>query len=206
MITEHKTGQPATPVILELIRYNRERYDKFDQLTPEQLFKEMDSECVNWINLDGLTDNSIIEKLQQRFNLHALLVEDIINDQRPKSEEYEDYLYFTLKMLYRIEGGTIEYEQISFVLGTNYLISFQELAGDLFDPFRERIRLDLGKVRKKNADYLLYRLIDIIVDNYYNILDNLGEQIEDLEEEIRRLFDEATAGNRCSFSFLSFWE
>jgi magnesium transporter len=87
-------------------------------------------------------------------------------------------------MLFSINGEKIEYEQISFVLGTNYLISFQEIAGDLFDPFRERIKLDQGKVRKKKADYLLYRLIDIIVDNYYVVLDSIGEQIEKIEEQI----------------------
>jgi magnesium transporter len=114
-----------------------------------------------------------------------LLVEDILNDQRPKAEEFEDYLFVTLKMLYRIKGAAIDYEQISFVLGKNFLLTFQEKEGDLFDSFRERIRLDQGRVRKKGADYLLYRLMDIIVENYYNVLDNIGEQIEKTEENIR---------------------
>jgi magnesium transporter len=171
-------------VILELITYNKEAYTKYDQLPIDKLLVNMEPDRVNWINLDGLSNTSIIEKLQSHFLLHPLLVEDILNDQRPKSEEYEDCLYFTLKMLYRIEGSTIEYEQISFVLGTNYLLSFQEIAGDMFDPFRERIRLDLGKVRKKKSDYLLYRLIDIVVDNYYVILDTIGEQIEEIEDNI----------------------
>lgn len=171
-------------VILELIRYNKEEYKKFDQHNVDEVLKNLQPEQVNWINLDGLNDTSIIEKLQNRFGLHTLLVEDILNEQRPKSEEYDDYLYFTMKMLHRIEDNKIEYEQISFVLGTNYLITFQEIAGDLFDQFRERIRLDLGKVRKKKADYLLYRLIDIIVDNYYIIIDNIGEQIENLEDNL----------------------
>jgi magnesium transporter len=170
--------------ILELIRYNPEQYARMDTLPIDDLIKEMKAEKVNWINVDGLTDSSVIEKLQSHFELQSLLVEDIQMDQRPKAEEYDDYLFFTLKMLFSIKGGKIEYEQISFVLGSNYLLSFQEIAGDLFDPFRERIRLDQGKVRKKRADYLLYRLIDIIVDNYYIVLDNLGEQIEDIEESI----------------------
>ena len=89
-------------------------------------------------------------------------------------------------MLYKIEGNQIDYEQMSFVLGNNFLITFQEKEGDLFDPFRERIRLDQGKARKKKADYLFYRLVDIIVDNYYIVLDNIGEQIEDTEEEVHR--------------------
>lgn len=174
----------TTPLrtILELISYNREEYEKFDALQIDELFSQIKSNRVNWINVDGLYDTTIIEKIQSHFNLHALLIDDILNEQRPKYEEYDDYLFFTMKMLYSIKNGEIEYEQVSFVLGTNYLITFQEKEGDLFDGFRERIRLDQGKVRKQKADYLMYRLIDIIVDNYYNILDAIGDQIEEIEE------------------------
>src|SRR5690606_40124138 len=150
----------------------------------DELLKKINPERINWINIDGLFDTTITEKLQAHFNLHALLIDDVLNDQRPKTEEYDDCLYFTLKMLYSINGEHIEYEQISFVLGSHYLISFQEKEGDLFDFFRERIRLDQGRVRKKKADYLLYRLIDIIVDNYYNVLDKIGDLIEELEETL----------------------
>jgi len=175
---------PNYQVILELISYNAEHHEKFDQNTVDELLAKLKKDRVNWINLDGLSSPGIIEKLQNHFSFHSLVIEDILNDQRPKSEEYEDYLFFTLKMLYSIEGDKIEYEQISFVLGSNYLISFQEKAGDLFDPFRERIRLDQGRARKKKSDYLLYRLIDIIVDHYYVILDNIGDQIEEIEESV----------------------
>jgi magnesium transporter len=116
--------------------------------------------------------------------LHSLLIDDVLSDQRPKAEEFDEYLFFTMKMLYRIEGNHFDYEQISFVLGKNFLISFQEKEGDLFDGFRERIRLDQGRVRKRQADYLLYRLIDIIVDSYYNILDRIGDLIEEMEENV----------------------
>lgn len=182
-----KKKSPAIPptqpnVILELISYNREIYNRFDNMTPENLCQKLDPRCVNWVNLDGLSNLEIIEKLQSHFSLHALLIDDVLNDQRPKSEEYEDYLFFTLKMLYRIDNTGIDYEQISFVLGKDFLISFQEKEGDLFDGFRERIRLDQGKVRKKEGDYLLYRLIDIIVDNYYNVLERIGDLIEETED------------------------
>jgi magnesium transporter len=170
-------------VILELITYNRETYSRFDELTTEELCKKLQPGQVNWVNVDGLGNLEIIEKLQAHFGLHALLIDDVLNDQRPKSEEYEDYLFFTLKMLYRIDNTGIDYEQISFVLGKDFLISFQEKEGDLFDGFRERIRLDQGKVRKKQSDYLLYRLIDIIVDNYYNVLDRIGDLIEETEDD-----------------------
>lgn len=181
----HLPEKANDQVILELITYNREKYDMFTSNDVDTLLKNLSEERINWINLDGLNVSPIIEKIQAHFCLHSLMVEDILNDQRPKTEEFEDYLFVTLKMLYRIEGAEIDYEQISFVLGSNFLLSFQEKEGDLFNAFRERIRLDQGRVRKKKADYLLYRLIDIIVDNYYNVLDNIGEQIEDTEECIR---------------------
>ena len=182
----------TNPVILELIQYDKDNYKKLDHQSIDDMLNHFNPEKVNWINLDGLNNNSIIEKLQNRFGLHSLLIEDILNEQRPKSEEYDDYLYFTMKMLHNIEEETIEYEQISFVLGVNYLLTFQEIAGDLFDHFRERIRLDLGKVRKKKADYLMYRLIDIVVDNYYVIIDNIGEQIEKLEDNLEENSTENT--------------
>lgn len=176
---------PSLPnVILELISYNREKYNKVESQNPDAIISSLQPDQVNWINLDGLTNVPILERLQGHFNLHALIMEDVLADQRPKAEEYESYLFFTLKMLYRIDGMQIDYEQISFVLGNNFLISFQEKEGDLFDGFRERIRLDLGKVRKKEGDYLLYRLIDIIVDNYYNVLDRVGDVIEEMEDNV----------------------
>jgi len=171
-------------VILELITYNKEKHDKFECRGSDELLSKLQPDRVNWVNLDGLNNQDIIEKLQAHFNLHSLLVDDLLSDQRPKAEEYEGYLFFTLKMLYRIEARAIDYEQISFVLGNDFLISFQEKEGDLFDGFRDRIKLDLGKVRKKKADYLLYRLIDIIVDNYYNVLDKVGDLIEEIEENV----------------------
>ncbi|MGC1244059.1 MAG: magnesium/cobalt transporter CorA [Chryseosolibacter sp.] len=179
------TGTSPENILLEIITYDRTNYDRFVATDVPDLVAHIKPDQVNWVNLDGLTNTAIIERLQHHFSLHALLVEDILTDQRPKAEEYEDYLFVTLKMLYRIDGPEVDYEQISFVLGSNYLLTFQEKEGDLFDPFRERIRLDQGRVRKKKADYLMYRLIDITVENYYNVLDNLGEQIDEIENSIR---------------------
>ena len=177
----------STPqnVILEIITYDRQNYHRFVAKDAAELITQIKKDQVNWVNLDGLSNTKIIEDLQSHFALHSLLVDDILTDQRPKAEEYEDYLFVTLKMLYRIDGPEVDYEQISFVLGMNYLLTFQEKEGDLFDAFRERIRHDQGRVRKKKADYLMYRLIDITVENYYNVLDNIGEQIDEIEEAIR---------------------
>ena len=172
-------------VILEIITYDRLHYNRCVAKDVAEILPQIKKDQVNWVNLDGLSNPAIMEDLQNHFSLHSLLVEDILNDQRPKAEEYEDYLFVTFKMLYRIEGPEVDYEQISFVLGKNYLLTFQEKEGDLFDAFRERIRQDQGRVRKKKADYLLYRLIDITVENYYNVLDNIGEHIDEIEISIR---------------------
>ncbi|MBT1702481.1 magnesium/cobalt transporter CorA [Chryseosolibacter indicus] len=182
----HVDEVPKDKVILELITYNKEKYNKVEKFSVEELSNNIQEDCINWINLDGLTDTKIIDKLQSHFKLHSLLVEDVLNNQRPKSEEYDDHLFVTMKMLYKINGPDVDYEQISFVLGKNYLLTFQEKEGDLFDTFRERIRLDQGRVRKKQADYLLYRLMEIIVESYYNVLDNIGEQIDDIEDDIQQ--------------------
>lgn len=171
-------------VILELIQYNESEYSKHEDLPISELIANIKPRHVNWVNLDVLDDKDIVQKIADHFCLHTLLVEDITTDHQPKVEEFDDYLFFTLKMLYRIEEDSIDYEQISFVLGKDYLLSFQEKEGDLFGNLRERIRLDQGRVRKKKADYLLYRLIDIIVDNYYSVLDAIGQKIETIEEDI----------------------
>jgi magnesium transporter len=181
------TELPSTypqKIILELIRYDRESYVRYDDLNIDDLCAQVQPHKVNWINVDGLQDDTVLQRLQNQFNLHALLIDDVLSDQRPKTEEYDDYLFFTMKMPHRIEGSLIDYEQVSFVLGKDFLLSFQDKEGDFFEGFRERIRKDLGKVRKMKADYLLYRLIDIIIDSYYNVLDNFGDTIDEIEEEI----------------------
>ncbi len=184
MKKETQKPEPAPNIILELIQYNGKDFAGYVNLGIDELLAKQKPDLVNWVNLDGLSDTSIINKIGEHYSLHGLLLEDITTDLQPKVEEYDDYLFFSLKMLYRIEKNIIDYEQISFVLGKDYLISFQEKEGDLFGPLRERIRLDQGRIRKEKADYLLYRLIDIIVDNYYVVLDSIGQQIEQIEDDI----------------------
>jgi magnesium transporter len=174
---------PHPNVILELITYDRTSFARYDDLDIGILLSKLEKDKVNWINIDGLNNQEVIDKVQEHFGLHPLLIEDVVADQRPKSEEYENHLFFTMKVLHRIEGMQIHYEQISFVMGPNFLISFQEKEGDLFEGFRGRIQQDVGKVRKKEVDYLLYRLIDINVDSYYTVLDKIGDIIDDIEED-----------------------
>jgi magnesium transporter len=176
--------QPNANVILEFIQYNEKEYRMETKLPVEKIITSLRKDTVNWINVDGLTDRNILSKLGEQFNLHTLLLEDVCSEHQPKVEDYDDYIFFTLKMLYQIRDGVIDYEQISFVLGKNFLLSFQEKEGDLFGTLRDRIRLDQGRARKRGADYLMYRLVDIIVDNYYNVLDAIGYQVEQIEEAI----------------------
>ncbi|CAN5490780.1 magnesium/cobalt transporter CorA [soil metagenome] len=171
-------------VVLEMIQYNEKEYSMQSDLSVEDLLANFKLNDVNWINVDGLHDTSIVMKLGTHFCLHTLLIEDILSEHTPKAEEFDDHLFFTMKMLHSIKNGKIEYEQISFVLGKDFLLSFQEKEGDLFGSFRERIKQSSGRVRARKGDYLLYRLIDIIVDNYYTVLDEVGQQIEKVEDDI----------------------
>ena len=152
----------------------------------EECFPFRDKPTVTWINIDGVDRVDVIEKLGKHFNLHPLALEDIVNTgQRPKMEDFLDYILLVLKMLYHDEKeGEFKAEQISLILGPNWVISFQENAGDVFDPIRERIRSDKGRIRKMGADYLVYALMDAIVDNYFIILEKIGENIEEIEDNL----------------------
>ncbi|HEX5742875.1 MAG TPA: magnesium/cobalt transporter CorA, partial [Flavobacteriaceae bacterium] len=140
----------------------------------------------SWINIDGIHNTEIIEALGNHFGHHPLLMEDILNTlSRPKLEEYEDYLFLNLKMLgIGKDQNAIISEQVSLILGKNYVISFQEQPGDIFDSIRVRIRESKGNIRKRKADYLFYRLIDTVVDHYFFIIEHLSERIEKLEDII----------------------
>jgi magnesium transporter len=141
---------------------------------------------VTWINIDGLHDEKTIEEICTYLEIHKLSMEDILSvNQRPKLEEYPDYIQAFIKMLSINQvDETVEYEQISFILKGNILVTFQEKTGDIFDSVRKRIKEAKGFVRKKGADYLLYALLDLIIDHYFNILDNFSEKLEDLETEL----------------------
>jgi len=154
--------------------------------TIEECFPFKDKPTVTWINIDGIHQVDIIEKLGSYFGLHPLLLEDILNtEQRPKMEDFGDYIFFVLKMLYLGDDKEdMEAEQVSLILGSNFVISFQEREGDVFAPVRDRIRKHKGRIRKAGSDYLAYALLDAIVDNYFLILENVGEKIEDTEQRL----------------------
>ena len=170
---------------LHAFDYNDDEYKEADLPTVEDAFNFKDSETVTWFNLNGLNFIDQIEKIGQHYNLHPLILEDIVNTtQRPKIDEYKDYFFIVLKMMYYDETETIVSEQVSMVMGKNYVLTFQEAEGDVFDGLRERIRHKKGRIRGEGSDYLLYALIDAIVDHYYAIIETMGNKIEDLEDEL----------------------
>ncbi len=174
-------------VTFDIFNYEESKLD-------EKKIENLD-ECLNfkdkpgnlWINIDGVLNSGDLEKLGRCFNIHSLALEDILStDQRPKIEEYTNNLFIVLKMLtFNTVSKEIISEQVSLVFGSNYLISFQEgIEGDVFNNVRGRLRSGKGKHRRLGVDYLAYSLIDTVVDNYFVILENLGNEIEILEEEI----------------------
>jgi magnesium transporter len=182
-IEEGKGGRTKVTIL----DYDEVHFQELETKTVDECLPFKDKPTVTWINVEGIHQVEVLEKVGDCFGLHHLVLEDISTpDQRPKMEDHGDYIYTVLKMLYyNDESNEIVTEQISLVLGPNFVISFQEgKKGDVFDPVRERIRSGKGRIRTMGADYLAYSLVDSIVDNYFIILENLGEKIEFLEEEL----------------------
>jgi magnesium transporter len=183
----HIGEKKAEEMKITVIDFDEAHYQEKEIKTIEEcfLFREMPS--VTWINIEGLHQVEILEKLGECYGFHPLVLEDIVNtDQRPKMEDYGDYIYVVLKMLsHNGKSNGIVTEQVSIILGSNFVISFQEGGeGDVFNPLRDRIKAGKGRIRKMGADYLAYALLDAVVDNYFIIMEKLGENIELLEEKL----------------------
>ena len=139
-----------------------------------------------WLNVHGLHEPEVMAEIGHRFSLHPLVLEDILNtDQRPKVDDYGDYLYIVARFFeYDAASGTIGTDQISIVLGPDYVLTFQERPTGTFDPIRERLRSDKGQIRKLGADYLAYSLLDTLVDRYFSVLEQLVERTEAIEDQL----------------------
>lgn len=176
--------QPQSPTRTLMIDYDEHKVVERELTSAEECLPFKDARTVTWIDVDSMSDSKLLENFGRVMGFHALMLEDILNtDQRPKFEDYGSYVYVVVKMLdYNEARGEIDIEQLSLVLGPNYVMAFQERPGDFFDPLRERIRKSLGRIRKLGADYLAYAILDIIVDHYFVVLEKLGEKIEKLEE------------------------
>jgi magnesium transporter len=181
-VGEERTEKVKTTII----DYDEHEFRKAEAVTIEECVPFKEAPTISWFNVTGVHEIKLVEDIGKLFDFHPLLLEDIVHtDQRPKLEDFGDYLFFVLKMItYDKDENNLLVEQVSLILGSNFVISFQENEGDVFDPVRERIGNAKGRIRKMGSDYLVYTLIDAIVDNYFIILEQIGEKIEELQEEV----------------------
>jgi len=169
---------------IRIIDYDAENLREMTVDNVEDVYPFRDTPAMSWINIDGLHEVDLIEKIGGHFEIHPLVLEDIVNTgQRPKIEESSDYVFVVLKMLY-LESDSDEFvsEQVNLVFGKNFVLSFQEKEGDVFDSVRDRLRKTVPRVRFLSADYLAYTLIDAIVDHYYGVLEKIGAEVEEIED------------------------
>ncbi|MFM9984589.1 MAG: magnesium/cobalt transporter CorA [Flavobacteriales bacterium] len=181
------------PIQVRMIDYSADHLEEGilkDISICEKLAK---SSTVSWIDVDGIYDAKLIETIGNNFDIHILLQEDIMNSEsRPKVEFFDDYMFVTLKMLELKPNGELNVEQLSLITGDNYLLMFQERPGDSFEPIRERIRTSKGKVRGKDAYYLAYLILDVVIDNYILVSEQFSHQIEELENAVVKKPSEIT--------------
>lgn len=179
------TGDKTNNLTIEVFDFNTDKLEEKDLAQIEDVFAYKSTDSITWININGLNHITEIDKIGKHYNLHPLILEDIVNiGQRPKIDEYENYIFVVLKMLYYNSDENIVSEQVSFILGENYVLTFQEAEGDVFNSVRERLRFSKGKIRGLGSDYLLYSLIDAVTDHYYLIIETMSNKIENLEDNL----------------------
>ncbi|MEO5753256.1 MAG: magnesium/cobalt transporter CorA [Chthoniobacterales bacterium] len=176
----------AAPPVITLIEYGPDSLEERKNVSCDEVLPHLSNELVTWINIDGLGDLSVLRNLGERFNLHPLALEDVVDtNQRPKVEQYDDYLFLIAKMIYLNPGNEIGAEQVSMFLGKSFLITLQEEPDrDVFEPVRARIRSGKGRIRKAGSDYLAYALLDSIIDHYFPVLESIGTAIDAIEDEL----------------------
>jgi magnesium transporter len=181
-LVDGKVRKPS----IQIIEYDKDHLAEHEITDLTELASRFDSRKVTWINIDGLGDVEALTFLGERFNLHPLALEDVLNTgQRPKVETCPDYVFVVAQMVYQDSNRTICGEQVSIFFGKNFLITVQEEGTyDVFDPVRERLRTGRGSIRKSKADYLAYALLDSIIDHYYPVLEEIGNSIEELEDDL----------------------
>jgi magnesium transporter len=173
---------------MTVIDYTENTLQEKEIRSVRECFALKDTATVSWINVDSVAHAGVIEEIGNHFSIHPLVLEDIAHPaQRPKFEDFGEYLFIVLKMIsYDELQRVIQTEQVSLILGKNYVISFQERPGDVFDMLRERIRSKKGRIRLMGADYLAYALMDAIVDNYFVVIEKIGEHVEAIEDELMK--------------------
>ena len=177
--------QKVEKVKITLTEYDENKYETYEIKSADEIEPFTDTPRVTWVNVCGLHETDFLKEIGERFKIHPLVLEDILNtDTRPKIEITDDYLFTVMKLfIYNAEQEIFEPEQVSFILGRNFIFSFVEKGDEIFNPVRDRIAGQLGKIRKRASDYLLYALMDIVVDYYFLVLEKIEERIESLDDE-----------------------
>ena len=177
--------QKVEKVKITLTEYDENEYETYEIKSADEIEPFTDTPRVTWVNVCGLHETDFLKEIGERFKIHPLVLEDILNtDTRPKIEITDDYLFTVMKLfIYNAEQEIFEPEQVSFILGRNFIFSFIEKGDEIFNPVRDRIAGQLGKIRKRASDYLLYALMDIVVDYYFLVLEKIEERIESLDDE-----------------------
>lgn len=178
-------GEPrAEKMEISVIDYGPEHIEMRTAVALQDIYPPASAPPVTWVDISGLHEVEKLRALSEHFAIHPLAMEDILNtQQRPKIEIFDAAVLIILRMVRQIQH-TVEIEQVSLILGQNYLITFQKKPGDLFKPIRERLQNGAGRIRKRGPDYLAYAIIDLLVDHYFLVLETLGEQIETVEEDV----------------------
>ena len=183
------TGKyPEGKASITVFDYDEHHFLEEEIDLPTEVLGYRDTATTTWINVDGIQDVALVEMLCRHYKIHPLTIEDLLHpEQRPKLEDNEDYIFVVLKMMnYDEKKGYVHSEQVGLILGEDFVLSFQEVPGDTFEGVRNRLRSGKGSIRKNGADYLLYALVDSIIDNYFVVLEKAGDMLEDIEDELLR--------------------
>ena len=182
----HVGEQKIEKVKINLTEYDENKFETCEIHSVEEIEPYTDTPQVTWVNVCGLHDTELIKQIGEKFNIHPLVLEDILNTEtRPKIEMTDSYIFIAMKMLtYNKDENRIDTEQVSFILGNSFVFSFLEKSDNIFNPIKDRITNNYGRVRKQTSDYLFYALMDVVVDQYYLVLEQIADKIELLDDEV----------------------
>ncbi|MGB5538867.1 MAG: magnesium/cobalt transporter CorA [Gammaproteobacteria bacterium] len=187
----------ATETRVSVVDYTRERCKEHVAHSIEDITQYRNTDSVTWVNVEGLINVELIDAIGQQFDIHPLVLEDILNThQRPKFEQYDDYLFLVFKVVYSAEDGvSVNYEQASVLILNDYVFTFKEKQDDIFEPIKARLRNQKGRFRSMGADYLAYTILDTVVDLYLSLQDYLDKVIESVEDDLLATPDTTTLAN-----------
>ncbi|MEY4701903.1 MAG: magnesium transport protein CorA, partial [Pseudomonadota bacterium] len=176
----------SDPIVITHIKYDSQGVTGPTPVASSEVKPASGESGISWYTIDGVHDTEVLRVIGENFQLHPLVVEDIANTgQRPKIEDFDNYIFIAMKMItFDSQAKELVAEHVSIILGQGFVLAFLEDEGDVFEPIRARIKAGKGKIRKLGADYLAYALMDAVIDNYFEVLEQIGEEIEEVEDEV----------------------